>query len=439
MTEPTEDPVQIWKKQLAALENSITPIARAAETIPVEGDDIETLLVQQEVLTSLFEQACAIIIKIEGHTGHSKRRETLFPMYIEAKSGFARRIRQAQPEEGESSRPRPPLDQTMVAGNGRGDHLPRLELPKFHGSATEWLSFKARFEKRVSTLNEDANKYAFLAKCLEYEPARNTCEALENSGLPFNEAWAKLEERFYKKRVAFEGYFFNLLKIKKINKPTQKAILGLVDAVDTLLSATKQIANEGNLALNCIANGLLVCIVKERLDEQTLSKLEEKLDLQTIYKWVDFKEELEKMANQLSCKANVESAHSGHSGHFGHGKGQQRAMAVTSSKASSNKDKKEAQRCFFCTKDGHTVFSCPALVKLGVPDRWEAVKSGRHCFNCLLQGHSSQTCKSTRKCQTCNAKHHTMLHHEEPAKRAEPIHDSQTEKDAVQASTSSSK
>lgn len=249
----------------------------------------------------------------------------MFPVYIEAKSGFARRIRQGQPEEGESSRLRPPLDQTMAIGNGRSDHLPRLELPKFHGSATEWpwLSFKARFEKRISTLNEDANKYAFLTKCLEYEPARNTCEVLENFGLPFNEAWTKLEERFYKKRVAFEGYFFNLLKIRKISKSMQKAILGLVDAVDTLLSATKQIANEETRELNCIANGLLVCLVKKRLDEQTLLRLEEQLDLQRIYKWTEFKEELEKLAKQLSCKAAVESAHSAP------GKTQQRAMAAT--------------------------------------------------------------------------------------------------------------
>ncbi|XP_058811084.1 uncharacterized protein LOC131675981 [Topomyia yanbarensis] len=196
MEDPVEDPTLIWRKQLASLENSITPIARAAEDTSQE-DDLVTLVVQQEILTSLYEQACTIILKIEGRTGHSNRREALLPIYVKARSAQARKIRtEQQSETNQDGRYRPQLDQSIILGSSRTDHLPRLELPKFHGSATEWLSFKARFEKCVSTLTEDANKYVFLTKCLEYESARNTCEALENSGLPFNEALIKLEGDF---------------------------------------------------------------------------------------------------------------------------------------------------------------------------------------------------------------------------------------------------
>lgn len=432
MTE--ESPLEGWKRQLTALEQGINPLVKAATAVPEAGDDLETLLVQQEILTSLYDQACNTILKIEGQTGPSKRRDTLLPIYVQARTNFARRIRRLQATQNEGAAggsSRALLDQTMIAGNTRSDHLPRLELPKFHGSATEWLSFKARFDKRVATLTEDANKYAFLSKCLEYEPARNTCEALENSGLPFHEAWDKLEERFYKKRIAFEGYFFNLLKIKKIAKPTQRAILALVDAVDTLLSATKQIANEEAGNLDCIANGLLVCLVKERLDELTLSKIEEKMDLQKIYNWAEFKLELERLANQLTCKAAAEAAHANQ-------RPQQRSSAAASIKAPAHKEKGNAQRCFFCTSDGHTVFMCPTFTKMDVPERWESVKSGRHCFNCLLQGHSTKICKSTKRCQTCNGKHHSLLHREDTLNKMESKPDSTPGKDVVQASTSSS-
>ncbi|XP_055623146.1 uncharacterized protein LOC129766596 [Toxorhynchites rutilus septentrionalis] len=265
--------------------------------------------------------------------------------------------------------------------------------------------YHSSFEKRVAALSDDADKYAFLIKCLEYEPARNTCEALENLDLPFNEAWAKLEERFYNKRVAFEGYFFNLLKIRKIMKPSQRAILGLIDAVDTLLSATKQIANEPIRELDSTASGLLVCLVKERLDEYTLTKVEEKLDLQRIYKWNEFKSELEKLANQLSCKSAAEAAHQSH-------RPNQKVVATTAIKAITTQERKGPQRCFFCASEGHTVFDCPKLSSLSPQERWEAVKTGGHCFNCLAKGHQTKACKSTKTCQTCKSRHHSLLHQE---------------------------
>lgn len=60
------------------------------------------------------------------------------------------------------------IDQTMIAnGASKSTNLPRIELPKFSGSPTEWLSFKGRFEKRIATNTEDADKYIFLQKGLE--------------------------------------------------------------------------------------------------------------------------------------------------------------------------------------------------------------------------------------------------------------------------------
>ncbi|XP_055622844.1 uncharacterized protein LOC129766349 [Toxorhynchites rutilus septentrionalis] len=129
----------------------------------------------------------------------------------------------------------------MSQSTSRNDHLPRLELPRFSGAVTEWIAFKTRFEGRIVSLVEDAERYAFLNKCMErFEPARNMCEALENSGVSFAEAWQKLEERFYKKRIAFEGHILKTLKIKKGQKPSSKGILSLIDTIDTMITTTRQ-------------------------------------------------------------------------------------------------------------------------------------------------------------------------------------------------------
>uniref|UniRef100_A0A182I5D4 Uncharacterized protein n=1 Tax=Anopheles arabiensis TaxID=7173 RepID=A0A182I5D4_ANOAR len=66
----------------------------------------------------------------------------------------------------------PALNATMLPATAKKNHIPRLDLPKFSGSPSEWPAFAGRFNKRVKT------------------------------GMTFQDAWIRLEERFYKKRVA---------------------------------------------------------------------------------------------------------------------------------------------------------------------------------------------------------------------------------------------
>ena len=44
-------------------------------------------------------------------------------------------------------------------------------------------------------------------------------------------------------------------------------------------------------------------------------------------------------------------------------------------------------------------------------NRLARVRKHNLCLNCLRQGHYASQCKSTRRCEECNGKHHTLLHH----------------------------
>lgn len=203
--------VPIWLRQLTALEGSINGIANYVnEHDEDEPPPLEAILVQRDTLRVLFDQATGVLLRIEGAAGPSERRAPLMTRVMAAQTKLCRWARYHDIEQRPPPRQTidPVLDTTMGQGFARADHLPRLELPRF-----------TRFERRIATLTEDAEKFAFLLKCLEkFEPARNMCEALENSGLSFNEVWAKLEERFYKKRLAFEGHFAKAIKLKKVSE-----------------------------------------------------------------------------------------------------------------------------------------------------------------------------------------------------------------------------
>lgn len=401
--------VPMLLRQLAALEGSVNEISKyVTDQDELTPPPMEDIVVRKDTLRILFEQASSVLMRLEGVAGPSDRRSPLMSTVIAAQTKLCRWMQQHEAEHRSSPQrqmPDPALDMTLMQGFTRADHLPRLELPRFTGAVTEWNSFKTRFERRIATLTEDAEKFAFLLKCLEkFEPARNMCEALENSGLSFNDVWDKLEERFYKRRLAFEGHFTKAIKLKKVPKPSAKSILSIIDSIDTMTSSARKIAGEGTQSLNCVANGLLVGLAKEKLDDATLSKMEEKMDLQKIYSWTEFKAVLERHANQLACLngGEIKSAPAKTMGVMMQSRNKPGQVGV---KPNSN-----PMKCEICSREGHRNWTCPDFTAAHPRQRRETAKQRNLCFNCLQGGHGASSCKSAYTCRTCRGKHHTMLH-----------------------------
>lgn len=68
-------------------------------------------------------------------------------------------------------------------------------------------------------------------------------------------------------------------------------------------------------------------------------------------------------------------------------------------------------KCPLCTKP-HSIRQCQLFISKSTTDRFQIAKTQRLCINCLHSGHSSVTCPSKFKCQTCKRSHHTLLHFE---------------------------
>lgn len=194
--------------------------------------------------------------------------------------------------------------------------------------------------------------------------------------------------------------FKKVLKVKRPQKQNAKALLNIVDAVDTMLTSARQIAGEPEDSMSCIANGLLVCLVKDRLDEHTVTRLEDKLDLQTIYKWSEFKTEVERIANQLCCSISAE--HPKHS--------YSKVVAIAANPAHASSKQKTDVKCSMCGKTGHLIYKCEAFLEKPIPSRLEMVKQTQHCYNCLRKGHGIKECKHTGRCKECQGRHNTLLH-----------------------------
>lgn len=203
--------------------------------------------------------------------------------------------------------------------------------------------------------------------------------------------------------------------------------------MDTTVHAAHQIHGQRNQILDCVADGLIIAVVKSKLDDKTLSRLEESLDLQKLYSWTDFKAELEKRANQLACHTEFDGARNTKTV----------AAAPVSRSSKENRQKDQSSRspkgCFACGSTGeHSIFYCTAFNKLPIKERWNSVAHHRRCYNCLWQGHSAQKCPSKVGCKECGARHHTLLHQAAGENSSQSKQTEKADGSATQASASTS-
>lgn len=140
------DLVEECKNQLVALEGALKKMAEDTRKLTTQPHTLVQVKSTIGMLDNLYDQASSVLLRMEGFEGTHQRREPLMATYFKTKvelENLAQSLR--APAQGRAQEQS--LDQSIQPTASRADHLPRIELPRFNGSPTEWLSFKSRFEK----------------------------------------------------------------------------------------------------------------------------------------------------------------------------------------------------------------------------------------------------------------------------------------------------
>uniref|UniRef100_A0A182NPX5 CCHC-type domain-containing protein n=1 Tax=Anopheles dirus TaxID=7168 RepID=A0A182NPX5_9DIPT len=417
-----DDKAQVTEgtRQLTALEGAVRELLKEAETGKL---DPAMATIKGDILASLWKDGNATLLRLEAQTGPHPRRTT----FVEAYAAARYALQKLRVSECSAT---PPMDITLTSVAARSDHLPRIELPKFNGSPSEWPAFAGRFEKRVAGLTEEADRYAFLLKCFERcDIARNSFEAFENAGMPFQQAWKKLEERFYKKRVVFLEHFQQILDLPKMTVASANGLMRIIDVVETSTASSRQIAGEMNAKPTVIEDGLLVSIVLSKLDTETAERIARQSDVQRIPTWKELREELDRLPNQIYYgpkKKEVPRTHTS----FAPTRPARTVLSATVRPAVSKPPVTTPspatgtsaangiwgpRRCYACDKTGHVGTLCPELRVRSAIERLNFIMGQGKCINCLSRQHKSAECPSGKRCQTCQKRHHTLLHVENEA------------------------
>ena len=277
----------------------------------------------------------------------------------------------------------------------RGVKLPKLDLPKFSGNMLEWTSFRDRF---VAAVHDDptipnCEKLSYLLSSLTDDAAR-VLRAMQVTDENYNEAWAILTKKYQNVREIAFTHAERLMGFPSMKEESAKNLTALVDLANETVRSLRILQVEHD---KC--DLFFDVIVLQKVDSETRKQWHLTLKDDAIPKFQDLLEFLDIRARALSVadknrpKDNVSKQYSYNV--------KQAYVGM--------------QMPCPCCHGHHTLDRCEQFLAMDVQARRDFVTRKSLCFKCMLLGHNAKICTDQSSCQTCNKRHHTLLHMDEMA------------------------
>lgn len=306
--------------------------------------------------------------------------------------------------------------------------LPKRKFPTFSGVLTEWQGFEDLFKSILSHAPDlpDVERFEYLKTSLEGE-ALSLIAHLPLTSANYNKAWEVLRARYGNKRDLARIHLDALLTPHTVKcndassiKTLLTAILEHTAALDNLDFVTRQ------------WSPILVHIFENHLDYDLRARWEITVGDRHQPSTSDFIDFLrshvrsaEARAGHYSSNAHSYTSHNPQS----HKTFSQKSRSPYGPKVmttnmtlstESGHPSSTISTCPLCNQP-HSIRKCQLFLNQTPTERFQIIKTQHLCINCLGAGHSSASCPSKFKCQSCNRAHHTLLHFEcSPASTSQP-------------------
>ncbi|XP_018375244.1 PREDICTED: uncharacterized protein LOC108769012 [Trachymyrmex cornetzi] len=291
-----------------------------------------------------------------------------------------------------------------------GIRLPTIELPKFSGEASDWLSFRDTFESLIhkNETIDTIQKFHYLKAALQ-DGAAQIIKSLEFTAINYTVAWETICSRFNNKRLLTYNHIkaiFNIKVLKEESAPQLREIVDIVSKHLRALNALNQATEHWD--------ALLIYLISTKLDSITARAWEKERAGNEIPTLEDFKTFLNSRADMLeTLELNNKSV---------------TKLDIKSKQSDRSKVKSlivQSQKCSMC-KEMHKLLTCERFLELSPQDRANHLKTARLCLNCMRSGHFVRDCKA-RSCRQCSGKHHTLVHFERASStQVKPVEENKT-------------
>ena len=284
--------------------------------------------------------------------------------------------------------------------------LPKISLPTFSGSYTDWMSFIDLFNGSVdsnSRLN-NSQKLHYLKSSLRGDAAK-LLASITISDSNYETAKEILLNRYSNPRLISRAHVQSILALPSCDNENSACLRKLIETVEEHRLALK------NLGHNVDEQDLfLLHIVVDKLGPITRQEWELSTPGTELQKFDQLKVFLQNRCCALEAAESVAK------------NSKDSKLKVSSDKQKDFKSFSQRQStenqvyssvsystaCEYCNKD-HRLYACPSYQNLPVNEKSIFVKRQKLCFNCLKTGHTLSACKSSN-CKHCNKKHHSSLH-----------------------------
>lgn len=277
--------------------------------------------------------------------------------------------------------------------------LPRINLPKFTGNSSDWLSFKDLFQSLVA-----ANPSISAVEKLQYlksSLAGSAATLLKNTSLTadnFQKSWEALISFYENKRLLVNTALHSLFNIKRMTKESgtemEQLYTSLLQCYRSLEILQRPVDTWDDF---------LVFIATQRLDPDSVKAWEHHLGSSTEPPtWTQF---INFLISRLRALQAFERSRSGKLNN----KSQPHMVkALYQGRGKENNSNNNNYTCSICSGKHHTA-ACSQFSSKTRNQKLALINKHKLCFNCLGL-HRVSNCTSTRRCQKCGNKHHTSTH-----------------------------
>lgn len=433
MTEPKPTMEQV-KRRRGPVRRSATILCKEIETLlkvdPVAKVSVEAkmrlLVANNEQLQKLDTDMMDLLASVEPEEGSEVNPEDEMDQELATVRKYQEKFSEMQIrlEQLCSSKLQMPGSEYGTANSSEGKKrqfkLPKIELKKFSGEVTGWLSWWAQFQK----IHEDedlhaSDKFQYLVQAMkEGTRARELVESYPQTSDNYPKVIVALQERFGKEKLLTQVYVRELLKMV-INNAKSKEKVNVAKMFDKLESHLRALESL-NVSGDQMAR-FLYPMVESSIPEETLiawqrSPMYEHDGSQEIpprteldYLILFLKKEVEREEQRafaqsgFGVNSDVEKSKSpSHKGRAYETEG--RPVTAAALYAGGGRES-----CIFCDKSSHPSHACFRLQKMTQFEKNEKMREANVCFKCLKTGHRVWDCPAAITCTSCGGGHYKFL------------------------------
>ena len=242
--------------------------------------------------------------------------------------------------------------------------LPKLNLPTFSGSYTEWMSFIDLFHAAVDSNSQlsDSEKLNYLRACVKGDAAKLICSvAITDANYAI--AMGLLSDRYANKRSIVQAHLQSIWTQPSMKVESATGLRKLLEVTNEHLRSLKELGQPTDQW-----DSLLVFWLSEKMDTESRKQWQLAHPGTDLLTWNELAEFLNTRSRALESSGAKPTLSPMKNQPFREKRAQVYSASVT---------------CIDGCNEEHRLHECPKFKELSISERFNAVKGKRCGFNCL--------------------------------------------------------